>query len=74
MLRNTFCVLFYFVEKCVQVVKGFVPVDRYGNPIQPVDKFGNAAKTLPRAPDISIEGMPDTKREPLTAYTCCNTT
>ena len=36
-----------------QVVKGFVPVD----------EFGNVVKKVPRAPEIKIEGMPLTKRE-----------
>lgn len=36
-----------------QVVKGFVPVD----------EFGNLVKNVPRAPEIQIEGMPLTKRE-----------
>lgn len=37
----------------MQVVKGFVPVDSYGNPI----------RTVTRTPEISIEGMPNTKRK-----------
>ena len=36
-----------------QVVKGFVPVD----------EFGNLVKNVPRAPEIKLEGMPLTKRE-----------
>lgn len=34
-------------------MKGFVPVD----------EFGNLVKNVPRAPEIKIEGMPLTKRE-----------
>lgn len=37
----------------LKVVKGFVPVD----------DFGNLVKNVPRAPEIKIEGMPLTKRE-----------
>lgn len=40
------------------MVKGFVPVD----------EFGNLVKNVPRAPEIKIEGMPLTKRE--SAYRC----
>lgn len=35
-----------------QVIKGFLPVDEYGNLV----------KNVQRAPEISIEGMPETKR------------
>lgn len=42
------------VVSCVpQVVKGFLPVDEYGNLV----------KNAPRAPEVSIEGMPETTRE-----------
>lgn len=37
----------------LQVIKGFLPVDEYGNLV----------KKEPRAADISIEGMPDVTRE-----------
>lgn len=41
-------------HRCInQVVKGFVPVDEFGNPV----------KNVPRAPEIKIEGMPLTNRE-----------
>lgn len=36
-----------------QVLKGFLPVDKYGNTVN----------DIVRAPAMSIEGMPDTMRE-----------
>lgn len=40
----------------LQVVKGFVPVDKYGN-------FVSGGATPP--PEMTIEGMPDAQREAL---------
>lgn len=51
---------------CMKVVKGFLPVDKYGNPVtnpHSIDKDGNPSANALRVPELRLEGMPDAKRE-----------